>query len=168
MEKSSRISNSLRSSWAKWKDSERASWQPCQCLCRSTACRALTSFRRQCPISQLREIADLARAAGEREVWPFFDLRIVIVFTVPFGDISGRGEPDFAVALRVADELAKQERTKRSSTDERVIAPHHELGIAFALFVEAIEAILPHLQQIPRRSAGALIAGVVIQVLKIG
>src|SRR5215475_2939957 len=48
-----------------------------------------------------------------------------------------------------------------------MITPHHEFRIRFALFVETIETILPHLQEISRRPASSLITGVIIQVCKI-
>ena len=111
---------------------------------------------------QLRQIADLAAPAGEGEVRPLFDLGVVIVFPVPLDDFSRSGEPNMAVAFGVTDKLAQQQRPERPPADKRMITPHHEFRIARAFFIQTIEAILPHLQEIPRRSPGALVARIVV------
>lgn len=51
------------------------------------------------------------------EVGPLLDLRIVIVFTVPVGNIAGGGESNLFVFLGVAVELAQQQRVKRPAAD---------------------------------------------------
>src|SRR5207249_1348213 len=122
------------------------------------------------PISNLLrfgEVGEFSRPSGECEVWPFFDLSIAVIFSVPSSDLAGRREPDLAVTLSVSDKLAEEMRAERSPADKWVIPPDHELGIRLTLFVATIEAVLPHLQEISRCSPRSLITGVVIEVLKI-
>ena len=79
-----------------------------------------SSFIRQSSMSdlQLGKIRDFSLPAGVREVRPFLDLRVVIIFAIPFGDFSRGREPDFAVAFRVADKFPQQQRAKRPAADE--------------------------------------------------
>src|SRR5207237_8663626 len=105
------------------------------------------------------EIGEFSRPSGKGEVWPFFDLSIAVIFSVPSSDLAGRREPDLAVTLSVSDKLAEEMRAERSPVDKRVIPSDHELGIRLTLFVETIEAVLPHLQEIFRCSPRSLITG---------
>src|ERR687889_2122604 len=113
------------------------------------------------------QIGNLALPSGESEIRPGLDLRIAIVFAIPLGDLTCGGEPNFVMTFGIADKFSQQQSPKRPPADKRVVAPHHELGIARSLFVKTIKTILPHLQEISRRSAGALIARVIIEILKV-
>ena len=95
-------------------------------------------------------------------------MRGTIVLPVPLGDVAGAGKPNLTVTFGIPDELAEQQRPKRAAPDERVISPDHKLRILPPLLIQAIEAVLPHLQQLPRRPASALIARVVVEILIIG
>src|SRR5437773_12540441 len=117
---------------------------------------------------QFGKVGHLPLPASEREVRLFFHLRVTMVVAIPSCDFTSRCKPDFAVALGIADEFPQQKRSKRPPADKRVIAPHHELWIGLAFLEEAIKAILPHLQQIPRCPAGPLAARIVVQILEIG
>jgi hypothetical protein len=92
-------------------------------------------------------------------------LSIAVIFSVPSSDLAGRREPDLAVTLSVSDKLAEEMRAERPPADKWVIPPDHELGIRLTFFVETIETVLPHLQEISRCSSRSLITGVVIEVL---
>src|SRR4030095_14161294 len=104
----------------------------------------------------------------EREVRPLLHLRVAMIFSVPLGNFSGRGKPDFAMAFSVTDELTEQVSAERPAADEGMVTPNHELRIRLALFIETIETVLPHLQQVTRRSPGPLVARIIVQILKIG
>ena len=67
---------------------------------------------------QLGKIRDFSLPACVREVRPFFDLRVAIIFAIPLGNFSGGREPDLAVAFRVADKFPQQQRAKRPPADE--------------------------------------------------
>ena len=45
---------------------------------------------------------------------------VAIIFSVPLGDFSG-GQPDFAMAFGVADELTEQLSAERPATDEGMV-----------------------------------------------
>src|SRR3989337_999064 len=107
---------------------------------------------------RLGQVAQRARSTGEREIRPALHLGIVVILAVPLGELAGGGKPDLAVTLGVANELAQEVRAKRPAADEGMVAPDHELGIGSALLIEAIEAVFPHLQKIPRRSSRPLVA----------
>src|SRR4030095_4007580 len=115
---------------------------------------------------QLGKIRDFSLPSCVREVRPFLDLRVAIIVAIPLGNFSRGREPELAVPFRVADKSPQQQRAKRPPADERMIAPHHELRIGCALFVQTIEAIFPPLQQITRRSAGTLITRAFVSILK--
>src|SRR5207245_10570363 len=113
------------------------------------------------------QVRQFSRPSVKREVWPFFDLTMPVIFSVPFGDLAGRREPDLAATLSLSDKLAEEMCAERPPADKRVIPPDHELGIRLTLFVETIEAVLPHLQESSRCSPRSLITGEATEVLKI-
>src|SRR5262245_5198608 len=117
-----------------------------------------------CLLPRLQQITLLRGPARDCKVGPLLDLCVAIVFSIPVRDVAGAGEPYFCVALRVANKLAQQRRAKRPAADERVIAPDQEFGIALSLLIKAIKRVFPHLQEVPGRSPGALITGIVVQV----
>ena len=114
---------------------------------------------------RLCQISKFARPAGKSEVRPGLHLGIVVVFSIPLGNFTGRSKPHFAMALRVPNELAEQNRSERPAANKRVIAPHHEFGVALAFLIEAVKSIFPHLEEIPWSPRGALIARIIIDVL---
>src|SRR5207247_8553239 len=74
-------------------------------LWRQPACANLLRFG---------EVGEFSRPSGECVVWPFFDLSIAVIFSVPSSDLAGRREPDLAVTLNVSDKLAEEMRAERS------------------------------------------------------